>query len=414
MIIRFTLFFSLLFSFSLFAQPEGCDGLRYRTAVFTDIEVTEGVKFGENTTIGGNFQELFMDVYAPANDEQELRPAVVLAFGGAFVTGNRQSLDGICRALARKGFVAATIDYRLFDLLLPTDSSQMTDVVVKAVTDMKAAIRFLREDAATDNEFGIDADFIFTGGISAGAIAAAHAAYLDETDVVDNDVQTAIDNNGGLDGNSSDNTEYSSAVQGVINYSGALKSANYISAGEPPLFSVHDDGDAIVPYENSFVPAGPIVVVYLEGSKSMHDRALSLDVNSELITIENSGGHVSYFQQNAAEYEALVDDATGNFLADIICGPLSSTEELASINSSLNLYPNPTVEQINLLFDREPGVYHVQVQDYAGRTIRQQQNMTGRQQQIALNNLPNGMYLLQIQFDDQSLAPIQRKVMVNR
>lgn len=411
------IFILLLFIVSLpahtFAQALGCDGERYRTTVFTNVVVTEGIKFGENTTIGGNFQELFMDVYEPADDEQEARPAVVLAFGGGFVEGNRQSLDGICRTLAGKGYVAATIDYRLFDQGVPVSVNQMYDVVVKATGDMKAAIRFLREDAATDNQFRIDPDFVFAGGISAGAITAAHVAYLEETDDIASTIETAIEDNGGFEGNSSDNTQYSSQVQGVINYSGALSAASYIDSNDPPLFSVHDDGDAIVPYGNGSVPAGPFVFVYLEGSQSMHAQAEAVGIDNELITIENSNSHVSYFLENAGEYEQEVEEATANFLADILCGPLSSQDYPVSRQQGLDIFPNPASSLLTLDFHTvitDP--YHINIYNSAGQLVLQSNGLNGQRQNIATASLQPGYYTLEVEFLDQTEASIRRKLVV--
>lgn len=395
-----------------FAQPEGCDQVRYRTAVFDDVVVTEAVKFGENTTIGNNFQELFMDVYEPAGDQQATRPAVVVAFGGAFVTGNRQSMAGICESLARKGYVAVTIDYRLFDFGIPLDTAQMLDVVVKAVGDMKAAIRFLREDAATDNQFGIDTNYIFVGGISAGAITACHAAYLDENDVLPSAIESAINENGGLEGNSSDNVQYSSSVQGVVNYSGALKAASLISTDEAPILSVHDDGDDVVPYENASVPAGPFITIYLEGSASLHAQADALDIMNELITIDGSNGHVSYFSQNAAEYEMLVDERTANFLADIMCGPLSNTEAITSAPLNYNLYPNPVSTRLNIQLDHLSSSYSIRIIDGMGRTVFEEANVSNAMHSLSLASLSGGLYTMQLHFEGHQHQGISEKIVV--
>jgi len=92
------------------AQIEGCDGSRYQDDIFEDIKVTTGIKYGEGETFSGIFQELFLDVYEPANDELERRPVIVLAFGGSYIGGNREDLEFLCEAYARKGYVAVTID----------------------------------------------------------------------------------------------------------------------------------------------------------------------------------------------------------------------------------------------------------------------------------------------------------------
>jgi hypothetical protein len=342
------------------------------------------------------------------------RPAVVVAFGGGFVTGDRQSMGEICGSLARKGYVAVTIDYRLFDFGIPVDTAQMLDVVVKATGDMKAAIRFLREDAATSNQFRVDTNYIFAGGISAGAIAACHAAYLDEDDAISSAIENALNNNGGLEGNSSDNLQYSSGLQGVINYSGALKSANFISPDDPPIFSVHDDGDDVVPYGNASVPAGFLISIYLEGSQSLHIRAEELGIMNELITVEESDGHVSYFAQNAAEYEMLVDERTANFMADIMCGPFSNTESILLASPDYKLYPNPANTSITIQMDRLLSRYSIRIIDAMGRMVFEDANVSEAVHSLGLGHLPAGLYTVQLQFEDHKVPGIKQKMVVAR
>ena len=81
--------------------------------------------------------------------------------------------------------MAVSIDYRLFDVPLfpPPSAIQMQEVIIKSASDMKGVIRHIRQDAATDNNFRIDPNMIFTSGISARAIAASYTAALDSTDI---------------------------------------------------------------------------------------------------------------------------------------------------------------------------------------------------------------------------------------
>lgn len=380
-----------------FAQDPhpSCEGDRYRADIFDDVVVTTNIQFGENTTIAGNTQALFMDVYEPAGDEAESRPAVVMAFGGAFVAGERQDLDDLCRSLARKGYVAATIDYRLFDFLLPLDSNQMHDVVVKAIGDMKASIRYLRQDAATDNLFRIDTSLIFAGGISAGAITAAHVAHLDAEDDIPGYLANIIENNGGMEGNSSDNYQYSSAVAGLVNYSGALKLSAFIDENDPPQFSVHDEGDGIVVYNKGLVSAGPIVFVYLEGSLAMHNRALEAGVSSELMTIPG-GGHVSYFTNNAAQYEAEVEERTAHFLANQVCGLVNGLAEAASPFPG-KAFPNPAISGSGLhaILPPSAGEGQLVLRNIQGQPLFQVAARGGQAIELPAQTLPAGMYLLE-------------------
>ena len=99
-------------------------------------------------------RSLEMDVYRPKGVRGAL-PAVVCIHGGGWAKGNRTSHGKIARALATRGYVAATLSYRLSgEAPFPA-----------AIQDCKAAVRFLRANA---NELGIAADKIGAIGLSAG------------------------------------------------------------------------------------------------------------------------------------------------------------------------------------------------------------------------------------------------------
>jgi acetyl esterase/lipase len=84
-----------------------------------------------------------------------MHPAVLCIHGGGFRAGKRESYDGLCVKLAEKGFVAATITYRLAP----------QHPFPAAVHDCKAAVRFLRAHAT---RYGIDGAKVGVTGSSAG------------------------------------------------------------------------------------------------------------------------------------------------------------------------------------------------------------------------------------------------------
>jgi acetyl esterase/lipase len=91
--------------------------------------------------------------------ESGMRPAVLCIHGGGFRAGKRESYDALCMRLAEKGFVAATITYRL------APKHQFP----AAVHDCKAAVRWLRANA---NKYKIDpAKIGVTGGSAGGHLA---------------------------------------------------------------------------------------------------------------------------------------------------------------------------------------------------------------------------------------------------
>ncbi len=97
---------------------------------------------------------LEMDIYRPKGEWGAL-PAVVCIHGGGWAKGDRTSHAKIAQALAARGYVAATISYRLSgEAPFPAQ-----------IHDCKAAVRFLRANAKT---YGINPDQIGAIGLSAG------------------------------------------------------------------------------------------------------------------------------------------------------------------------------------------------------------------------------------------------------
>jgi len=357
-----------------------------------------------------------MDVYEPAGDVATKRPVVFLAFGGSFISGDRTQLSALGHYYATQGYVAACIDYRLYDgPFIPfPDSLDMVDVVVKSVSDMKAAVRFMRKDAATTNQFKIDPDWIFVGGASAGGICAAHTAYLSEQDTanIPTFVMDAINANGGWEGNSNTDTTYSSAVNGVLNYSGALARAEWISNGDPSLFSVHDDQDGVVPYGNGYASVGfggfSLDIIYMEGSETMEMEASAKGVYNELITIPNSNGHVSYLGDPMWEDSVLTSSSV--FMYNILCQNAASVEAIGATSTGIHAYPNPSNTIINIELEEVPSAYAVQVVDMAGRVVYQQSGMRDYLFSLNRSDFGTGMYFVRLVFEDKNRLPITQKV----
>ncbi len=99
-------------------------------------------------------RSLEMDIYRPRRAWGTL-PGVLCIHGGGWANGNRSSHEKIAQALASRGYVAATMSYRL------SGESPFP----AAIHDCKAAVRFLRANAM---ELGIDPENIGAIGLSAG------------------------------------------------------------------------------------------------------------------------------------------------------------------------------------------------------------------------------------------------------
>ena len=181
-----------------------------------EVKVTRDLEYGIGR-IGTITRPLRLDIYEPVGAGDAPRPALILAFGGAFHRGSKENdrVDGergsntpisaYCRQFARRGYVAFSIDYRLVQEdphpgdtwvvgdpttiprsrvdvvrslmgLAPATVDMLWRGIEAASDDMAAAFAFVQHCA---REFQIDASKIAVGGFSAGARMALNAAYGD-------------------------------------------------------------------------------------------------------------------------------------------------------------------------------------------------------------------------------------------
>jgi len=298
-----------------------CSSERYTSPVFTEVTRTT-VQYGSNKNTLGQNQNLMMDIYQPVGDTLSKRAVMMLSYGGSFVGGNRTQLADLAKELTNLGYVAVCIDYRLLSLAqLPIDSVKGLDIAVKAATDLKAAIRHMRKDAATANLYKIDPDMILAGGLSAGSIATIQAAYFDESDNVEQGVKDVVTRNGGVEGNSGDseNLKYSSKIQGVVNMSGAVYRTAFIDKGEAPIASFHGDADDVVPYGYGFVSAFGIKVIPLYGSSEIHKHCNNIGVTSSFSTVMGGGHDNIYTAPAFANAFSSFKTAAYKVMKEVIC-----------------------------------------------------------------------------------------------
>lgn len=298
-------------------KENGTDGppaQRYRNQLFDEVNVT--------TVEYSDVHGLQMDIYTPAGDNETNRPLVILAHGGAFVYGDRQigEMQHWCTRLAQRGYVAASISYRLAGSVLDMlDTLSSMDVVLKAVGDGKAAVRWFRKSAASGNPFNIDPNRIFAGGTSAGAVLYLHAAYMDDTLSLAPHIRALVRANGGLAGNGG-NSGYPDEVSGIINLSGGLHRTSWLEAGEPPLVSAHGSLDGTVPFGCGDVFQGSLPgydLVDLCGSQELHNRAQQVGVESRFKVFPGAD-HCPWLDANG-NVNQLADEIEPilvNFLAD--------------------------------------------------------------------------------------------------
>jgi len=410
-IILTTLIFGSLFTNSASAQ---C-GTRYHDKIFID-SVKSDIKYGYNLRYNGAVDSLKLDIYFPKGDALAARPVVFMTHGGNFLGGSKTGTDvkPLCQDLARMGYVAVSINYRVgmsnFPLPGP-DSTDATEAVMRAVQDGRAAVRFMRKSFETGgNPYKIDTSMIFFGGVSAGGFVGLHMAYMDEISEFPSYIDTIGQPGlgGGLEGNTG-NLGYSSRIHGVINICGALGDSAWIHPGDEPVLSLHGDNDATVPYGSDvIVLLGAFPLLEVDGSFSVAARATEVGIVNCFETHEGQGHtpHVS----NAAYYDTTLN-LIRNFLAHFVCsdaldcsyGP--SIVNYIGINEvplieNVSMYPNPAATEVTLEFGKITGTVNVSLIDITGKTVINT-NTNENRLTISRNDLPAGMYLVRIKAGDQ-------------
>jgi acetyl esterase/lipase len=152
-------------------------GQRYLAAIF-EVRKTADIVFGQARNADGVMQSLTLDLYEPEGDPIRDRPVVIWVHGGGFTAGDKTE-SGPMEDLARRGYIAISIDYRLrpgrfFDISDQNDP-EARDAVREASEDALTAARWVRANASG---LGMDFRRVAIGGVSAGAIISLTASQM--------------------------------------------------------------------------------------------------------------------------------------------------------------------------------------------------------------------------------------------
>ncbi|HSC68540.1 MAG TPA: alpha/beta hydrolase [Cellvibrio sp.] len=135
---------------------------------------------------------LQLDLYLPKSHLLKRKPGIVFVHGGGWRAGFRTNFTPMAIGMAERGYVAATISYRL------SPEAQYP----AAIHDVKAAIRWMRKHA---KKYGINPNQIAVGGGSAGGQIASLVGVTNGLEKFDPQI---------------DRSDISSEVQAIINIDG--------------------------------------------------------------------------------------------------------------------------------------------------------------------------------------------------
>ena len=341
-------YLSLLFGvlgFSALAQNP-CSSGRYYSEVFPNTQSTSGIKFGEADPYGlFSTQDLYLDIIEPVGDTLSKRPLILHQFGGGFLIGWRTEpvIPQMAAMYAKRGFVFATIDYRLgFN---PLSGQSAERAVYRATQDLRASLRFLVDNA---DLYGIDTSAIFITGTSAGCLASFVSAFMNESDRADipstygYTLEPAdlgcIDCSGN---NNFNNQEV--RVHGIINNWGAMLDTSYIDiASDPsdnvPVISFHGTNDIIVPYAQGSPFSLPIFPT-VQGSLLIHQRLDNQGIKNRLFPLQGLGHEPQLLQLQTWVTDTIIRQGS-KFLYEIMYGDSIQIagDNTVCLNDTLNYF----------------------------------------------------------------------------
>ena len=377
--VRLIVFFLLVWQPICYSQ---CGG-RYLEEIFSDVDVS--------TVTYSEVNNLQLDIYQPVGDTENNRPLIILAHGGSFIAGVRTnpSMVSLGEAFAKRGYVVASISYRLMTILDLIFSSTTLNGVAKALSDGKAAIRYFRKSVVEGNEYNIDPNQIYFGGNSAGAIIAIHAAFMQEVEVEDPELIVAMENNGGFEGNSG-NLGFSSDVRGAISLAGGIANLDFINPSDfnSLLITCHGDLDNTVVYDCGEPLSGVVPIELCGGGAILEHSSLIGFENHHHLLFEGSD-HTPW------EWGGTFEDQMISFVSENLFNNLDCTNSTGvsggGVEENIFILPNPVQNQFSVSG----------LNNYKSLTIKTLYGKTVyRNEGASINNnvdfLPGGLYIIEL------------------
>jgi predicted esterase len=314
----------------------------------TEISVGANVQFGTALDHLGNPYTLKMDLYYPNLniDPSPKRPFILLFHGGGFSSGDKQSGDikDLCIHMARRGFVCATVNYRLgYDF---TEYGQYK-ARYRAIQDGHAALRYVVNNATAVR---IDTNWLFVGGQSAGSLLALGMVYADPFELDSISLlysSTAVSKELGNLFTSGNNLTQTYSIKGIFNNWGGVTQSEVDVDEMIPTVAFHGELDSTVRIDadNSFLH------YTLNGSRALHHDLIMNNICSEL-TVDTTGGHGIY-RNLSSVFRAARASCFFKSIFCRTCSPFYSTDSIPSncsthsgikddnFGSMVRVYPNP-------------------------------------------------------------------------
>ena len=341
---------------------------RYLDDMFSTVTVTSDVVYANNISILPVMQglppaptDLTCDIYHPTGDTETDRPVIILAHTGSFLpqvlngqpTGSKldSSIIEQCMRWAKKGYVAVAMTNRMGWNPTSTDQNTRTSTLIQAayrgIQDARSLIRFMRQEEANGDTYGIDGSKIVFGGHGTGGYLSLGVAtldtatemylpkFLDLTDpanpvpyvyppvfgniwgtdmgyipVTDSAGNPIIDTSGNpvmAPFALPNNVGYSSDISMAFNLGGALADISWLEAGDVPIVAFHCENDQYAPIDTGdvIVPTTGDFVVEVMGSRTVAHYSNVYGNNDVFVNAGLSDAFTSAANVNNSGYEGL-------------------------------------------------------------------------------------------------------------
>lgn len=353
----------------------------FAVPVYHNVMMNKNIPFKNTSDIKGNPITLLLDEYEPSSNSNYKRPLLVFIHGGGMIGGFRdddQALK-ICNAFAMRGYVCASIDYRI-GIDSPAMAPEYLTAVYKAVQDARCAISFLKIHAA---DFCIDTSMIFISGTSAGSVVALYTSYWDQEEVPDtiNVSQLGLLN----DGISFTNSE----IKCCVNNWGAVSDTGIFENEKIPIINIANTGDPVVPFSIGLYDGK----FYLFGSAVINRVAKRLHINSSLYPFNISGHGIN---PNSAREDTVIW-----LMSEFLYSNLAANVATQNCNElNFILYPNPCAEALQIKNTSTLLAFNgtIRIINSIGELVLSQNAMIYPDENISINiaGLNSGIYCAEI------------------
>lgn len=222
-----------------------------------------GIKYGDHVSQS-------LDVYLPANRDEQTK-MIIFIHGGFWIGGDKAELTDLAKTYRDKGYVSASVNYRL-------SHTAENNIHPAQVNDLDKAIQFIESQA---DDWETSTSNVALVGASAGGHIALLYTYAYDTG---NKVKTVISLAGptNLTDMQSASPQQAQVVQWFLGASAQTSPAIYqqaspishVNATSKPTLLFHGKLDVIVPYQQSV---------------SLKTKLDQFNVKNKLVTYDNLG-----------------------------------------------------------------------------------------------------------------------------